>query len=185
MDALSRSAKVWKALEKEVASLDIVGGEFRVVDVGAGLLPLLPPVVSLPGQFTSISYTAYETCQEVSDRSADMLLEMGYQEQASTHSGAIRYLTKREHGRDVQVKLVQGSFLDDHLPVDARADLIIGCCLADLYDPARLVPTLIGLAGGPTPLIYLPITFVGSTEFNAMEVTLFSFVGKACAPFEV
>ena len=45
-------------------------------------------------------------------------------------------------------------------------DLIVGCCVADLVDPRTLVAQLLEFNSDGGGLVYLPITFTGTTRLN-------------------
>jgi NADPH:quinone reductase-like Zn-dependent oxidoreductase len=70
-----------------------------------------------------------------------------------------------EKASKVTAALLSNSVLDSIYSKGGRLgfDLIVGACVADLYDPSEFVSRIIELAGDRGGLLYLPITFNGQT----------------------
>ena len=51
-------------------------------------------------------------------------------------------------------------------PTSPHVDLIVGCCVADLVDPRTLVAQLLEFNSDGGGLVYLPITFTGTTRLH-------------------
>ncbi|CAM9237441.1 unnamed protein product [Chrysoparadoxa australica] len=172
-DLRSLNEEVWEELERQVQGLSgahFRGGTLRVLDAGAGLLPLLDRVMKLKGEFLRVRYTAYESNAAVARAAASALEEKGFERLAAAAEGEERR-EEEDHHRSiyckggVTVEVVEGDFLTGAAACREGADLVIGCCFADLVDPAALVEALEEtVGGGESTLVYLPITFEGCTK---------------------
>ncbi len=67
------------------------------------------------------------------------------------------------------VVLVQGDFRYGGGTGFLNAHLVIASSVADLVDPSQLVPAIMALSGGHSPLIYLPFASAGLTHFDKSE----------------
>jgi len=75
---------------------------------------------------------------------------------------------KSEKASKVTAALLSNSVSDSIYSKGGRLgfDLIVGACVADLYDPSEFVSRIIELAGDRGGLLYLPITFNGQTSLR-------------------
>ncbi len=67
------------------------------------------------------------------------------------------------------VVLIQGDFRSGGGAGFLDAHLVIASSIAHLMDPSQLVPAVMALSGGHSPLIYLPFVSAGSTHFDEPE----------------
>ncbi len=67
------------------------------------------------------------------------------------------------------VVLVQGDFRSGGGAGFLDAHLVIASSIADLMNPSQLVPAVMALSGGHSPLIYLPFVSTGLTHFDQQE----------------
>jgi len=135
---------------------------------------------------TQLEYYAYETNPNLLEACKSKLKTMGFREQQETsgeisfrklasismHFNSTEALNERMYPSafnvDVVVYFRCVDFDSDANP-PSNLDLIIGCCFADLFDPNHLTQSLLRIAGmdhTPVPLVYLPITFTGTTQFS-------------------
>ena len=82
-------------------------------------------------------------------------------ERAGKYLHQIMMRDRNESGRDVH-----GNESEEYVGVvpTASVDLIVGCCVADLFPPKALCCILKDLAGASGSVVYLPICFTGSTR---------------------
>ena len=75
---------------------------------------------------------------------------------------------KSEKASKVTAALLSNSAPDSIYSKGGRLgfDLIVGACVADLYDPSEFISRIIELAGDRGGLLYLPITFNGQTSLR-------------------
>ena len=70
--------------------------------------------------------------------------------------------------------------LDDedlhHPSSSSSVDLIIGCCVADLIPPNQLLSNLLELSDNKDCIVYLPITFSGTTEVTKQIISIYLFL---------
>ncbi len=117
-----------------------------------------------------LEYTAYEPNLSLLQGCKNRLLRMGFQEYpAHAHAAALSFklpTSESTFGTEITIHLHLIDFQgEQRAPKDL--DLIIGCCFADLFDPGQLALSLQRFAlGGSPPLVYLPITFAGTTQFD-------------------
>jgi hypothetical protein len=189
VDRAALSQRVADRLGHELSLLRLRKGnraELRVVDLGAGLLSMLEPVVRLAAakgaRWTAVDYVAYEINPEVVQKAVRKLQEAGYSHLEGQGGDSGDPDLKRvpsmlfskavggENGSQpmqVHVEIRTQDFaraaskpiFDGNRP----PDLIVGCCLADLYSPEEMTSLLLKLAKGHPSLAYLPITFAGRT----------------------
>ncbi len=67
------------------------------------------------------------------------------------------------------VVLVQGDFRSGGGAGFLDAHLVIASSIANLMNPSQLVPAVMALSGGHSPLIYLPFSSAGSTRFDQQD----------------
>lgn len=124
-----------------------------------------------PHRITKVEYFAYESNSNLLHECKGLLVRLGFQEIEikSQESSLIFNLpaSKSEHDLEITIHLRTIDFREEKT-VPSDLDVIIGCCLADLFDPTQFVLSLHRFALGCTspPLVYLPITFVGTTRFD-------------------
>ncbi len=148
-----------------------------VIDVGAGLLSMLPQVIKMYQEIASskvtLHYLAFETNSKLANQTSAFLQELGFvQGEHSTY-------TLKRSSLSVQVSILPYDFMSPDTPerVDEvlhqqgvstprKIDCIIGCCVADLIEPNAFCAQLIELANDGGALVYLPITFNGETAMD-------------------
>ena len=127
------------------------GKELVIADLGAGLLPMLHRL-KRSGAFDNktVVYHAYEPNVE---------LEEGIKIAIRDHDH------DHHHHRGLQVVLHAQDFKDD-LATVRSADLIVGCCFADLFEPRTLLNLLrpTESENNKTTLVYFPLTYMNSTS---------------------
>jgi FMN phosphatase YigB (HAD superfamily) len=189
VDIKAINEMVWERLGQELSSRIEGSSEVRIVDVGAGLLSMLELVmhggagkkslVNLSGVKGTINYIAYESNDKLLATCFDRLQDLGFVEDGVTSSNKDEYIFTREKSEElnvnIRVSLRMSNFLDDEQSCDQYSPhLIIGCCFADLFDPNDLAASFQRFAnkyengsenlGTSDILIYLPITFEGTTQ---------------------
>ena len=117
-----------------------------------------------------LEYNAYESNLRLLHGCKNRLLRIGFQEiQAHAHEGALSFklpTSSSTFGTEIIIHLHLIDFQGEQRALK-DLDLIIGCCFADLFDPGQLALSLQRFAlGGSPPLVYLPITFAGITQFD-------------------
>lgn len=117
-----------------------------------------------------VEYTAYESNLSLLQGCKHRLYRLGFQEfQAHATEGALSFklaASKSTYGAEIVIHLHLIDFQSEQRTLK-ELDLIIGCCFADLFDPGQLALSLQRFALGKSPpLVYLPITFAGVTQFN-------------------
>ena len=184
---------MWDQLAKQLAFLlqSSAHGVLRIADLGAGMLSMLELLLHGGGvddhekqsmldlvdkyldtdqQLLKVEYIAYESNLNLVEGCKQRQFRMGFQEvKADANEDALSFKLERSEftcGIEVTVHLHLINFQDEQMAQN-DFDLIIGCCFADLFDPGQLVLSLQRFAlGGSPPLVYLPITFSGITQFN-------------------
>jgi phosphoserine phosphatase len=150
----------------------------HIVDVGAGRLNILSLLLlgetsrglnalfGHPKNDFSIFYTAYESNEKLLPACQKQLQSLGFYLVESVSEKEFVYSKE-----NWTVRLILANF-DEADAGEASPDLIVGCCFADLMDPALLVPSLLHsfrlLEDRMPPkatLLYFPITFAGATQF--------------------
>ena len=131
------------------------GKELVIADLGAGLLPMLHRL-KRSGAFDNktVVYHAYEPNVE---------LEEGIKIAIRDHDHDHHH--HHHHHRGLQVVLHAQDFKDD-LATVRSADLIVGCCFADLFEPRTLLNLLrpTESENNKTTLVYFPLTYMNSTS---------------------
>lgn len=203
VDARSFCAPTARRLGKELAALreqaqaqtqqgDGVEPTMRVKDLGAGLLSMLAPVLRMAGHagWARVEYEAYEVNPTLVAEVRAALVAQGFEADDNEEGVLVRGAQeeKEEGGASLPAARVRVLLRDfgaggvaeakeEHAP---PPHLVVGCCLADLYQPDEFVARLLRVAGsshssssssssrsgggsGHSPLVYLPITFAGRT----------------------
>jgi threonine dehydrogenase-like Zn-dependent dehydrogenase/FMN phosphatase YigB (HAD superfamily) len=177
VDAKSIDRGTWEKLAQEIEIGE--DGILRIADLGSGLFFMLEMIlngkedkaslVSLVPGVARIEYHAYETNLGLFQASLDKLYELGFAQtprdppkrgDTQVFFHAERDLVVHLHWNDYRKEEKRG---DDDTP-----HAIVGCCFADLIEPSALVQSLkcyVGKKNGPSPLVYFPITFAGTTQF--------------------
>ena len=166
VDRASINPEIWN--DRVIFHLrTISNGTIRIVDVGAGLLSMLEVLLygdsenGLQSLDARIEYTAFESNHALYNACHQRLLEWGFTLLEAVSEEEFLY-----QRQNVQVRFFIEDF-DSHYGGPAP-NLIVGCCFADLIDPAVLVPSLIqsfNLLDSKDTLLYFPITFCGITQF--------------------
>jgi len=169
---LTNLLKVRKEEKEPSSSSSSSPPALRVVDVGAGLLAMRKEVVLMAKQagWKRVEYTAYEMNDVLVQSSVSRLQSEGYTRRGgggSSNSDKVLEFHKADDGGvEVVVTLRVESFTSDGSSSRPPTDLIVGCCLADLYPPPQLVEMMMTNTTTTTTtgtLLYLPITFAGKT----------------------
>ncbi len=198
-------------LKRQAASLQITSSPVKVVDLGAGLLNMLPRIMSilesdLKGRDTGgkghlLEYLAFESNSGLQTAIREKLQQLGFASYGKGAAGeAHEYRYKAPNsGLSVTVYVSEVDFMSekatqvskllfrpgkythsdqgdnegDVRPAGAPvmgaysgADLIIGCCVADLVEPRALAAQVLEFAGDMGGMLYLPITFAGRTQLR-------------------
>lgn len=149
MDAAARSPAVWKEVVAAVEERESTypGNELRVLEIGAGLLPLLSAVAGLQGNFETVHYAAFESNAALLPTCEKVLVDFGLEL-------AERYEYKTTTGPAVQVqRWVQPQ------REGACGGMAVSLCLGDITSPEVLeaVPALYsrsaGVVGGPNLIV--------------------------------
>lgn len=133
---------------------------------------------------TQLEYYAYETNPNLLEACKMKLKSMGFSENQRT-SGEIAFrklvaINMPSNSTKVLDETYQSTFnvdvvvyfrcidFDNDTNPPNNLDLIIGCCFADLFDPNHLSQSLLRMAGinHTAPMVYLPITFTGTTQYS-------------------
>ena len=196
VDVNAINTSVWEKLAQQLAlrMQQNDDGTLRIADLGAGVLSMLeliivgggeddqkkPSLLSLVNEslesaknnqkhhsFAKLEYFAYESNLNLLNSCKDRLSKMGFQEMQDEDGVFFGHITT-EHATEIEVTihLLPTNFQDEQHEHSQRLDLIIGCCFADLFDPGQLALSLQQFAHAGRPLVYLPITFAGPTQFN-------------------
>lgn len=186
VDVNSINPHVWGDLSKRLASRLLGspdGTVLRVAELGSGLLVILELVVNGGGEgdrskqsllrlvaglargLKKLEYTAYESNLNLRPRCRQKLLDMGFRQDASDDGTYKRTISFEQEELEINVNLRAKDFQTDESP-PTNLDLIIGCSFADLFDPDQLAMSLQRLSRGGDPLVYLPITFSGATQYQ-------------------
>lgn len=185
---------VWDQLSHQLAlrlqrSAD---GVLHIADLGAGMLSMLELLLIGGGvkereklsmlfmvkkyltkdqPFRKIVYSAYESNLNLLGGCKQRLSRMGFHEvKADANDNTLTFklvASELTHGIEVTIRLHLIDYQEEQIE-SKDIDLVIGCCFADLFDPGQLAISLQRFANGKEspPLIYLPITFAGITQFN-------------------
>ena len=187
VDLNSINPHVWGDLSERLASR-LLGSQdgtvLRVAELGSGLLVILGLVVDGGGEgdrfkqsllrlvagsargLKKLEYTAYESNLNLTSRCRQKLMEMGFRQDASGDgSWYKRTISFEQDEIEINVNLRAKDFQTDGSP-PTNLDLIIGCSFADLFDPDHLAMSLQRLSRDGNPLVYLPITFSGITQYQ-------------------
>ena len=167
-------------------------GVLHVADLGAGMLSMLELLLigggakereklsmlfmvkkylKIDQPFRKIEYSAYESNLNLLEGCKDRLSRMGFHEfKADANDDALTYkLEESELTHDIEVTIHLHLVDYQEEQIESKDfDLVIGCCFADLFDPGQLAISLQRFANGKEspPLVYLPITFAGITQFH-------------------
>ena len=181
IDTRAVSTSVYNKLKDKLSSLytkDSKQSHRIVIDVGAGLLSMLPSVIKMYQEIASnklnLHYLAFETNSKLTNQTGAFLKELGFvQGEHSTYS-------LKRSSLSVQVSILPYDFMSPGTPgrVDEvlrrqgvstprKIDCFIGCCVADLIEPNALCSQLIELANDGGALVYFPITFDGETAMDS------------------
>ena len=193
VDAKSFHPPTLARLEAELGALR--GGKevpLRVRDMGAGLLSMLEIVLGMAQRtgWVAVDYEAFEVNESLLVATRLRLQEKGFQP-TKDGEALVRGGSKEEGLPAVRVRLRAEDFgaaavegeggegggggeaSPPSSPKRPPAHLLVGCCLADLYQPHDFVARLFRAAASSSsssssfsPLVYLPITFAGQTTLS-------------------
>lgn len=171
VDRESIDSTLWNNVVDEL--LWLRKGVIQIVDVGAGIFSMLDlflhgdPKAGLNGLIDKLGpsvmldYIAFESNRALFGASHEKLLSWGFSVKEQVSDDQFIYETE-----NVRVRFVLSDF--DSIGTKHSPDLIVGCCFADLMDPAQLVTSLIRsfhLLETKSTMLYFPITFGGVTQF--------------------
>jgi FMN phosphatase YigB (HAD superfamily) len=118
-----------------------------------------------------LEYFAYESNLNLLHECKGLLARLGFQEVGiKLQERSLTFnlpASQSKYGMEITVHLRPVDFREERT-VPSNLDVIIGCCLADLFDPTQFALSLnrFALGGRSLPLVYLPITFDGTTRFD-------------------
>ena len=149
MDTAARSSEVWEKVVAAIKAREAAypGNELRVLEIGAGLLPLLSAVASLRGNFETIHYATFESNPALILTCETVLAEFGLEL-------AEQYAYEVASGPPIQVQRWVGP-----QQRGACGGMTVSLCLGDITSPEALeaVPTLFsrreGIVGGPNLIV--------------------------------
>lgn len=167
-------------------------GVLHIADLGAGMLSMLELLLIGGGEkerqklsilvmvkkylkedqpFRKLVYFAYESNLNLLEGCRQRLSRMGFHKvKDDTNDDAFTFkleASELTHGIEVTIHLHLIDYQEEQKE-SKDFDLVIGCCFADLLDPGQLAISLQRFAHGreSPPLVYLPITFAGITQFH-------------------
>ncbi|KAI2513313.1 L-threonine 3-dehydrogenase [Fragilaria crotonensis] len=177
VDARSIDRGTWEKLADEIEIGE--DGILRIADLGSGLFFMLELIlngkedkaslVSLVTGVERIEYHAYESNLGLFQGCLDKLYALGFAQTPRNQPkrGDTQVFFHAE--RDIVVHLHWYDYRNEEkYGYDETPHAIVGCCFADLIEPTALVQSLkcyVGTRNGPSPLVYFPITFAGTTQF--------------------
>lgn len=181
IDSKAISAAVSSKLKEKLAALckkDNQQNHRVVVDVGAGLLSMLPQVMKIYQEIAAskltLHYLAFESNDKLFNQSSLFLRQLGFA------AGENNTFTLRKGSLTIMVSILPHDFMatattarvDEVLrgqgvSAPRKIDCFIGCCVADLIEPNALCAQLTELANDSGALVYLPITFNGETAMDS------------------
>ena len=177
-------------LRKKRKSPDIA----TVIDLGAGLLSMLPRIASIcmatEMKSLHMKYVAFESNKKLLPRTLEIMKGRGFKVIEEEKRTSVNGDGEGE-GRKSQIVTFEGQMnsitvtvhlvLCDFMSHEAlhildgfigkrtegrSVDLVVGCCLADLVPPDALTSQVIEMCGDHGGLLYLPITFAGKTRLE-------------------
>ncbi|CAE8707138.1 unnamed protein product, partial [Polarella glacialis] len=169
VDLRSLSEGVLKELEARLSALKVLVAEtgqaepLRILDIGAGMLSMLRPVVKTSPPGASVHYTAVDSdAQLLQAAAARLRAEFGAQQFAEKPDVWCFDL----EGRPLEVKLRAGDLLQvlEEQPSEPY-HLVVGCSILDLVDVTAVSSALSKWHQGS--LLYFPIHYAGVTEFRS------------------
>lgn len=177
VDAQAMSPQVLEDLEKrlsdrlkQTSGTDGKAKVLQVLDLGAGLLSMLDPISRIAGKLVhTLEYQAFETNGDLVQYAVAKLVGLGYELQGTKDgpdNGPVILFRKKRSSGEVETRIRFHSTDFRYQGDKFLADLVVGCCLADLFDPNDFVDSVISLVDGGKALLYLPITFSGRTTFH-------------------
>jgi len=163
-DNRAMSKRVWERVLHEISENlpEKDNTPLVVYDLGAGLLNMLQKFLDASTSTIKkdIHYIAFETEDICMKHNVKWLTDVGFQ--VLTEEKNI--FEKVHQGQLIRVSLKKEDFTQAKLP-EHKPHVIIGCCLADLFDPEVFASSVLRIAQGVPALVYLPITFAGQTNF--------------------
>ena len=178
-------------LERPREAEETVGNTLRVADLGAGMLSMVDLMLNGGGEgdrekegmlalmdkfmngkdrVAMLEYFAYESNSNLFKGCKEKLLRLGFEETTrqddssdgeATFTRAIEFSDESGTAVEVSVHIRPIDFQAEERPPEGL-DLVIGCCFADLL----LSLALHRFALDGHPLVYFPITFAGTTQFD-------------------
>ena len=190
VDIQSINPNVWKDLAEKLAeriqqNASEDGVILRIADLGAGMLSMLQLILKGGGEgdraklsileliksslsqdnsITKLEYFGYESNLNLLEGCKEKLQKMGFQ--GITSDDRVVFTKTMSDGIEVAIHLRPTDYQNEQSPPKGL-DLVIGCCFADLFDPSQLALSIQKFAHGTSPpLVYFPITFTGTTQFD-------------------
>jgi len=191
-------------LAQETSASEMAGESIRILDIGSGMLSMLPVILKSLGKSTAaVEYVAVDTDTDIL-KLASVRLQKEFAAEPSTSKGEtpqaeipIRSWVSHDPREDVteksnsngaswsfhdgkrQVNVTLRS--DDMLeilqePVAKRYHLIVGCSILDLVD-VRAAAAALELQHAGT-LLYFPIHYVGVTAFQTSNTDIQQLTDK-------
>ncbi|GKZ01014.1 hypothetical protein MPSEU_001052800 [Mayamaea pseudoterrestris] len=184
VDLTSLNRGTYQRMVREIVAASSSSDRVVIADLGAGLLSMLQLLLNghgddlpsllgaLPSNSTTIHYYAYEPNRALEQPCMSILQDMGFVWSDTINDDEHVYVRPSNGNLPrVIVHLRCWDFQQDakrsKQPTPA---LVVGCCFADLIDPEQLTRSLLrqfSSRGDGTEhmLVYLPITFQGTTQF--------------------
>jgi 2-desacetyl-2-hydroxyethyl bacteriochlorophyllide A dehydrogenase len=155
---MSLNQAVWEAAMKNVESLR--KSEIAVMDLGSGILSMLPRVIEMMNSseyIRSVVYIAIDLDPKLAPCCQETLRSLGF-----TQVGNSDFILQSQN-RKMKLNLVFHDVFKLSKP-DVLIDLVIAKCFVDLFDHKTLLADLVRLT--PGCLLYAPISFCGETSFS-------------------
>jgi hypothetical protein len=176
-------------IQKVVAQLESTNQDTLVIsDLGAGVLSMLKLLLEghddLPSllqtisdnaatNLTSVHYYAYEANQALKEPCIAILQDMGFVWNETINDDEHVFVGKSHNNNHTKivVYLRCWDFQDNRIHRRQPMPLlVVGCCFADLMDSEQLTRSILRVFQGhggadERMLVYLPITFQGTTQF--------------------
>lgn len=186
IDFTSVNKDALKQLLKALERRRTCDSSLIILDLGSGHLNMLSILVEhckhmhvIPA---SVHYIAAESNQKVLPYAYRSLTQLGLIEKKRTEE-LVRRFTGEIEGISMTVDVCEIDYMSAEavdvlrsriLPTSHAApptppagfDLIVGACMADLHNPKQLLHQVIELASDAGGLLYLPLTFNGSTALS-------------------
>ena len=172
IDKEALAGQVRTRLASELATMDTASGPLRIVDLGAGLLPMLPLLLDVLGHSAKqvaegegagggarglckggVDYVALETEESLFRINCDSLVQAGYVQLEAEGEGMATFIREESGASETQVRvtLLTKAFQGLAPRTLGPIHLFVAACFADLMEPGAFVRALLRLAGGMCP----------------------------------